>query len=119
MPWKVAVEMNKVLRPGGHAFIHTHQTAGLHDVPWDFMRFSQDCWPSMFNRFTGFEIVRTGMSGFTYTVPREFTPRHLGFETWGGFEGSTVIVKKTGSSEVDWPVPLETVLDTNYPDDPS
>ncbi|WP_373690468.1 methyltransferase domain-containing protein [Sphingobium sp. DEHP117] len=44
MPWKVALEMNRVLRMGGIAYIHTHQTLGLHDMPWDFWRFSDTSW---------------------------------------------------------------------------
>jgi hypothetical protein len=40
MPWKAAVEINRVLKPGGAALIFTHQTIGMHDMPWDFFRFS-------------------------------------------------------------------------------
>jgi len=28
MPWKVAVELNKILRPGGIAYFVTHQASG-------------------------------------------------------------------------------------------
>ena len=59
MPWKVALEINKILRPGGSLWISSHQTVGLHDSPWDYWRFSRDSWTGIFNKNTGFEIVAT------------------------------------------------------------
>ena len=56
MPWKVAVEMNRVLRTGGIAYVSSVQTCGLHDIPWDFFRFSSSAYRSLFNRATGFEV---------------------------------------------------------------
>lgn len=115
MPWKVAVEMNKVMRVGGLALIHTHQTVGLHDMPWDFYRFSEASWPGLFNRFSGFEIVDTMMSGFMQIVPRIWTPAHEASERSGGFEESSVIIRKTGRTSLDWRVQMENVISTAYP----
>ena len=39
MPWVVAVEMNKVMKTGGHALIWTPYTWNPHDEPWDFFPF--------------------------------------------------------------------------------
>lgn len=100
MPWKVAVEINRVLKPGGYAMIYSHQTVGLHDMPWDFLRFSDASWQGLFNRYTGFEIVRTDMSAFMHIVPREWRPEREGAENSGGFERSSAIVRKIGPSEV-------------------
>src|SRR5262249_19828853 len=44
MPWKVAIEMNRVLRVGGLVFITSHQTWPMCDVPWDFWRYSDRAW---------------------------------------------------------------------------
>ena len=40
MPWKVALELNKVLKPGGMMLHTTHQTWPLHEEPWDYWRYS-------------------------------------------------------------------------------
>jgi len=39
MPWKLAIELNKVMELGGIGYFLTHQTWPLHDRPWDFWRF--------------------------------------------------------------------------------
>jgi 2-polyprenyl-3-methyl-5-hydroxy-6-metoxy-1,4-benzoquinol methylase len=63
MPWKFSVELNKVLNVGGIGFLVTHQCWPIHDAPWDFWRFSDSSWASLFNRITGFEIIRTAAGG--------------------------------------------------------
>ncbi len=115
MPWKATLEMNAVLRPGGVALIHTHQTIGMHDLPWDFWRFSDTCWQGLFNRHTGFEILRTSLQDFMQVVPRAWNSRYSLAEHSGGFEGSTVIVRKIGATRLRWDAPLSDVLATNYP----
>lgn len=117
MPWKLAIEMNRVLAPGGVAYIQTHQTVGMHDLPWDFWRFSDQCWRSLFNTATGFEIVRSEMSLFSRVIPAVYADRYLHVEKAGGFESSAVIVRKTGDATVEWGVRLEDVLDTRYPNE--
>lgn len=42
MPWKVVLEVNKILRPNGLLFINTLHTFPLHEKPWDFWRFSEE-----------------------------------------------------------------------------
>lgn len=115
MPWKLAVEMNKVLAPGGLAYIQTHQTVGMHDLPWDFWRFSDQCWRGLFNSATGFEIVRAEMSLFSRIIPAVYADRYSNVESAGGFEASAVIVRKIGDARVTWDVRLPDVLDTHYP----
>ncbi|MCX7382180.1 MAG: class I SAM-dependent methyltransferase [Alphaproteobacteria bacterium] len=115
MPWKVAVEMARVLKPGGLALIFTHQTIGMHDLPWDFFRFSDSAWSGLFNRYTGFEIVAARLTSFMHIVPRAWSERHRLAETAGGFEGSAVLVRRIGVPVVDWPVPLGEIIKTHYP----
>jgi SAM-dependent methyltransferase len=115
MPWKVALEINRVLKPGGVAYIFTHQTTGLHDMPWDFFRFSDAAWSGLFNRFTGFEVVQSEMSNTMHIVPRAWSEHYRGNENAGGFESSSVIVRKTGDARVAWEVPVEHILATAYP----
>lgn len=116
MPWKVVVEMNKVLKIGGIAYIHTHQTLGLHDVPWDFFRFSDSSWDGLFNRKTGFEILGRRMDAPQFILPLIFTPVKLTAERSAGFEGSAVLVRKVCETELEWPVTLSEVIGTHYTD---
>ena len=115
MPWKVAVEMAKVLKHGGIAHVFTHQTIGMHDLPWDFFRFSDAAFTGLFNRATGFEILATQMSSFVHIVPMAWAERYRGAERGGGFEGSSVLVRKIGEPLVDWDVRVSDFTATSYP----
>lgn len=118
MPWKVALEINKVLKPGGLVFISTHQTIGLHDQPWDFLRFSKDSWPAFFNPATGFEILSSYEELPQFIVPWLWTEGKRFAEGSVGFEASGVFARKTGRSQLEWPVRTADVIDTAYPDVP-
>ncbi len=118
MPWRAVVELNRVMRPGGVVLVHTHQTLGMHDMPWDFWRYSDNAWAGLFNRYTGFEVIKTDLSRFLHIIPAVVSEPIIPFENAGGFECSTVLVRKTGPAQVDWPVPLGDVVNTSYPQGP-
>ena len=115
MPWKVAIELGRVMRTGGLCYIHTHQTLGMHDMPWDFWRFSDQAWAGLFNARTGFEIVTARMSYFSHVVTAGWTPAYTGAEASGGFEASGVLVRRIGASDLDWDVTLAETIATEYP----
>lgn len=115
MPWKAVLELNKVMRTGGYCYVHTHQTLGMHELPWDFWRYSDTVWPSLFNARTGFEIVSTGLGQFTQLVTVGWNERYRGAENSGGFECSGVLVRKTGHSDMTWDVSLDELIGTSYP----
>ena len=117
MPWKVAVEMNRVMRTGSVALIVTHQTCGLHDSPWDFWRFSDTCWRGLFNTRTGFEIVTTTMNVPVYVVPFLRLSSFKGFEGAAGFYQSAVLIRKMDDvdASLQWDVPVEVVIGEQYP----
>ncbi len=115
MPWKVALELGRVMRVGGLCYIFTHQTIGLHDMPWDFWRFSDTAWNGLFNRRTGFEIVDARMSSFSQIVTAAWTDKYTGLEASGGFEASAVLVRKIGPSDLRWDVTLAETIATSYP----
>ncbi|ACA18586.1 Methyltransferase type 11 [Methylobacterium sp. 4-46] len=73
MPWKVALEMNKVMRPGGLALIISHGAWPLHEEPWDFWRYSKEAWRGVFNRHTGFEMLEA-----QYKHPGSIVPHQAG-----------------------------------------
>jgi hypothetical protein len=118
MPWKAAIEINKVLKHGGIGYIFSHQTIGMHDMPWDFFRFSDASWTGLFNRYTGFEILQTEISLPAHIITRSWSEHHRGNEETNGFESSSVIVRKIGAALPSWDVKVPDILSTAYPRDP-
>jgi hypothetical protein len=118
MPWKVAVEINHCLKIGGEAYFSTHQTLGLHDVPWDYWRFSKDCWEGLFNEYTGFEIIEKFQEREQSIVPWLATSRNRNTEGSIGYEASAVWVRKVGPASVDWSVDPLRIITTEYPTTP-
>ena len=118
MPWKVVLEMNKVMNNGGIAFIHTHQCLGLHDAPWDYYRYSDQAWKGLFNEHTGFEIVETQMTGPMFILPFHWTPHWKEAEKSAGFSASSVIVRKIGESRMKWDIGSSDVTTDSYPTNP-
>lgn len=115
MPWVVATGINRVLKPGGLALIFTHQTLGMHDLPWDFWRFSDSAWDGLFNRHTGFEIVARALDRPHFVIPHVYHPGKRGAEAAAGFEGSCVLARKTGPCRMEWKLGADDVVATHYP----
>lgn len=115
MPWTVVTQMNAVLKPGGIALVFTHQTVGMHDLPWDFWRFSDTAWDGLFNAHTGFEIVERALDRAQHVIPIVWTPDKEGAERAAGFEGSAVLVRKTGPCRLAWPLRPADITATTYP----
>jgi hypothetical protein len=107
MPWKFAVELNRVLSPGAVGLITTHQCWPLHDTPADYWRFSDTAWAALFNRATGYEILQTALGSPTLVVPIRCNP----FTNFGGppasFLASSVLFRKSGETTLDWPVEVD------------
>lgn len=118
MPWKVVLEINRILKPGGLVFISTHQTIGLHDAPWDYWRFSESCWDGLFNAATGFEIIDRHADFESFIIPTLFRPGKEDAEGSVGHEASNVLARKTGTSDLQWPVNADSLVSTSYPGTP-
>ncbi len=117
MPWKVAVEINRVLNPGGLLYVRTHQSVGMHDLPWDYWRYSDTAWHGLFNRHTGFEILATHLGEPMHLVPFDYAPRWKGNERAAGFDVSAVACRKIANTCLSWDVPLRAVAVGDYPDE--
>jgi SAM-dependent methyltransferase len=116
MPWKAVVEINKVLKTGGLAFVQTHQTCGMHDLPWDFWRFSTFAFDALFNPSTGFELVEAEHMVPMHIVPfYGRAPHWVGAEGAAGFYQSHVVARKTSDTTLSWDVSLDDVVRMNYP----
>lgn len=114
MPWKVAVEMAKILKPGGAIYVQSHQAEGLHDPPFDYWRFSDQAWNGLFNAHTGFRITETVMSAPATILPLRRPVKHPLVENAAGFRNSAVAAVKTGEPSVDWEVPREDLVMGRY-----
>lgn len=62
MPWKVAEEINKLLKVGGFVVIETHFSYSSHERPWHFFQFSDLALKVLFSPAMGFLCVDSGMS---------------------------------------------------------
>lgn len=115
MPWVVVLQLNRALREGGLGYVSTHQALAIHDMPWDFWRFSDTAWDALFNRQTGFEIVERVMDHEQYVLPFLCRPGKEDTERAVGYEASAVTVRKIGPTSLSWPVRVEDILATAYP----
>ena len=116
MPWKVALEINKILRVGGSLWVQSHQTLGLHDFPWDYWRFSSESWASLFNQNTGFEIVETISDHEMYIIPFLTRKEMFDAEKAAGYELSAVHAVKICDSSLAWDSSLGDLVSTQYPE---
>lgn len=115
MPWKVALEMNKVMRMGGLAFIQSHPTWPLHEEPWDFWRFSENAWEGLFNAHTGFRVLDRGYGLSAQIVPQFAASGALrGHESAQTFMLSACLVEKVGEPRVAWEAEVGDVYDLAY-----
>ena len=105
MPWKVVIELSRVMAPGGLVFVMTHQAYPLHDQPCDYWRISKDAWPALFNAATGFRIIEAAEGEPLFMVAEHWHPI-VNHGELPGMAISTVIAEKIGDATVDWPVDL-------------
>lgn len=115
MPWKAAVEINRVLSPGAFGIVVTHQTVGMHELPWDFFRYSAESFKGIFNEKTGFEILDDGLAIPVSIVPRKWEARFENTENATGYMTSAVVVRKIGEPQVEWNVETKSIIDSIYP----
>jgi hypothetical protein len=115
MPWKVAIEMNRVMKVGGLVMCATHQAFPLHEEPWDFWRFSDRAWRGIFNQATGFRIIDTALGERASVVAHFNHNATHGIEDGPAFLGSAVLCEKIGETSLRWDVSLESLVDNMYP----
>lgn len=115
MPWKVVLEMNAVLRPGGLVLVTSHQTFPLHETPWDYWRFSDWSWPVLFNDATGFEVMERAMGEPAAVVAHlnHLVTRDL--DRYPSFLACAVMCRKTGPTSLRWDIEPGPIQDANYP----
>ncbi|MBD5780540.1 class I SAM-dependent methyltransferase [Pelagicoccus sp. NFK12] len=115
MPWKAAIEINKVLKRGGKCMLHTHQAWPLHESPYDFWRFSTDTWRALFNKSTGFRILDAACGGEANIHPLIQTKRFDPMEEAIAYTSSSVLVEKISETKLSWEVDLDDIHEGQYP----
>jgi hypothetical protein len=105
------------MKPGALVMVNTHQAWPSHEEPWDFYRFSEYAWATLFNAATGFEIVAAGM-GSPAVMAAALPEPHLQdqhIEWHYGYLATRCIARKIGPTTLSWPVPTELVSRGLYP----
>lgn len=114
MPWVAALELNKVMKPGGLVFIQSHQTWPVHEEPWDFWRYSVDGWRGLFNFHTGFELVNAAYGQPASIRPLAPNPITVTIPHCDAFLLSGCVARKIGNAIVRWEGDVSKVFDLNY-----
>jgi hypothetical protein len=115
MPWKVAIELNRVMKTGGLGFIVAPPAWPAHEEPWDYWRYSAHSFAALFNAATGFEILEAQQGEPAALVAHRvhgavnFAPRSVCYLM------AAVLFRKIGTTNLEWPVPLQDIVKTTYP----
>ncbi len=117
-PWKVVLEINRILKPGGYVFLSTHPTWPAHELPWDFWRFPVAGISNLFIPQTGFELIEAieGLPCRAYSLVADAPTRLLYRYTMN--MGVGVLARKTGDydrEQLRWDVDPRSVVKSEYP----
>jgi hypothetical protein len=115
MPWKFALELNRVMEVNGVGYLTTHQSWPLHDEPWDFWRFSADSWTALFNLMTGFKILAVQSGEPAFIVANHCHAITDFPNAPGGFLSSVVLFQKVAETRLQWDVELAEIVRSSYP----
>jgi hypothetical protein len=115
MPWKVAIELNKALEVGGIMMHIAPQAWPIHEMPWDYFRYSEYAWKTLFNKKTGFEILEVKMGEPGRVQPDYIHAGVEGVPDFPVYLMTTVICKKISQTELQWNVDLSEIVDFDYP----
>lgn len=117
MPWKVVLEINRVLRDGGLLFTATHHTWPPHELPWDYWRYSRGAFESLLNAHTGFELIRVeeGLPAIIVPMVNEASTR--GMHRDPSPLAVSALARKIGPPRADlqWDLTAADVAHGSYP----
>jgi SAM-dependent methyltransferase len=117
MPWKVVLEINTVLKPGGMVYILTHPTWPSHELPWDFWRYQPNSFWALFNRATGFELLSCTTFEPARLIPAATASHFGGTVKTECHMGIVALAKKIApyDKRLSWPVKISEITATGYP----
>lgn len=117
-PWKAVLEINKVMKTGGYAFVSTHPAWPAHELPWDFWRFMSGGFQALFNEYTGFELVTVteGLPCKAYSLVDDGPTRSISSGVM--HLGVAAIARKTNEYRSDllkWDIDVKDITNSMYP----
>lgn len=117
-PWKVALEINRVLKPGGLVFVSTHPAWPPHELPWDFWRLPEAGLAHLFAPITGFEVVAVceGAPAKLYALKSDAQTRQV--RQFHVNLGVGLLARKTHDYDAEklrWDVDMAQAVRTEYP----
>ena len=77
MPWRVSVEIIKLLKVRGYVFIETHYSHSSHERPWHFFQFSENALDALFPEKFGMSCVKKGCSNLIEGRFSEYASEYL------------------------------------------
>lgn len=96
MPWVVAEEIARVVKPGGHVLVETHFSYSAHERPWHFFQFSDMGLRALFSPALGFEVVEATMQNPIVGRFSAFADRYLRFQPVTAlYCHATILARKT------------------------
>lgn len=84
MPWKVAIEIIKLLKTGGCVFIETHYSYVSHERPWHFFQYSENALDILFPAKFGMKCLRKGCSNLIEGRFSAYASQYLQGQCVGG-----------------------------------
>lgn len=117
MPWKVILEINKIMKPGGLLFIATTPAWPPHALPWDFWRFSKESFNILLNPSMGFEILKCDEGLPCSILPLGYEEPMIGMHKHPANLAVSLIARKcqTYDERLVWDVEIKQILDSIYP----
>jgi SAM-dependent methyltransferase len=117
MPWKVVLELNRVLKPGALVCVLTHPTYPPHDRPWDFWRFNPQAFDVLFSAPSGFELLESAEGLPCSIVPLTDGEMLVGLWREPAFLSVAALARKTREPDerLRWDVKLSDVISSRYP----
>lgn len=108
MPWKVSLEIIKLLKPGGYIFIETTYCYGSHARPWHFFQFSEEALNVLFPSKFGMKCLKKGccnlIEGARFSKDASDEPMQgnivSGLYCHSGFLGQKI--KDVSKDELSW-----------------
>jgi SAM-dependent methyltransferase len=117
MPWKVVLEINRVLRDGGLLFTATHHSWPPHELPWDYWRYSRGAFQALLNEHTGFELLRVEEGLPALLVPMVDETSTRGMHRDPTPLAVSALARKVGPPRADlsWDLAAADVAQGSYP----
>jgi len=120
MPWRVALEINRLLKPGGITFHATHPAWPIHEMPWDFWRFSSEGMKALFSEAVGFRVLSCSMTS-PVRMYMENPLECLDLPLHRGYAGVAILAQKIRDFDENvfcWNAPLTDVVgeSSHYPE---